>query len=266
MAEDTKDDGPGSSERAPDSGLFSIRTRAEGLAGGAVDVTPPANEVGSKSPWAVADETRTAGRERLALVDRVAEPEGKLLRAVFANAPFVSRLARAPGGWRTLSAQELEKLGLSTDERRAVVSLQELVQRGYPELPNMTLIDSSAVGRIYGPRLGGLLREVMLAVALDGRNHFLAEIEIATGGTHSVAVSPRDVLRPVLRTGASSFLLLHNHPSGDPTPSRQDIEFTRRMVRCAEAIELPFVDHVVVGARGGGYVSLLALGVLEPVS
>jgi DNA repair protein RadC len=266
MADDTKDDGPIISERAPDSGLFSIRTRGEGLAGGApVDVTAPANEVGTRSHWAVADETGTAGRESFALVDRVAEPEGKLLRAVFPNAPFVSRLARAPGGWRTLSAYELEKLGLSTDERRAVVSLQELVQRGYPELPNMTLIDSSAVGRVYGPRLGGLMREVMLAVALDGRNHFLAEIEIATGGTHSVAVSPRDVLRPILRSGASSFVLLHNHQSGDPTPSQQDIEFTRMMAKCADAVELPFVDHVVVGARGGGYVSLLALGVIEPV-
>ena len=183
-----------------------------------------------------------------------------------AEEPFVARLARAPGGWRTLSAYELEKLGLAVDERKAVVSLQELVQRGYPELPTMKLIDPRAVGQVYGQRLGGLMHEVMLAVALDGRSHFLAEIEIAIGGTHSVAVSSRDVLRPILRCGASAFVLLHNHPSGDPTPSQRDIEFTRMIARCAEAIDLPLVDHVVIGARGGGYVSLLALGVLQPVA
>lgn len=208
--------------------------------------------------------TRTS--DSFAFVDRIAEPEGKLLRAVFPNAPFVARLARAPGGWRTLSAQELDFLELTADERKAVVALQELVQRGYPELPNMKLIEPSAVGRVYGQRLGGLMHEVMLAVALDGRSRFIAEIEIAIGGAHSVAVSPRDVLRPLLRCGASAFVLLHNHPSGDPTPSQRDIEFTRMMARCAEAVELPFVDHVVVGARGGGHVSLLALGVIEPVA
>jgi DNA repair protein RadC len=267
MADDTNDNGPTLHEGENDSGLFSVHTRGDGLeAGELVDFTAPASDVGIKIASAVTDESEKAGSDSFALVDRLAEPEGKLLRHVFPKAPFVGRLARAPGGWRTLSAYELEKLGLAADERKAVVSLQELVQRGYPELPTMKLLDPSAVGRVYGARLGGLVREVMLAVALDGRNHFLAEIEIATGGVHSVAVSPRDVLRPILRCGASSFVLLHNHPSGDPTPSQRDIEFTRMIASCADAIELPFVDHVVVGARGGGFTSLLALGVLSPVA
>lgn len=267
MADDTNDDGPNTGDDAPDSGLFSVRTRVDGQAVGArLDASTPANEVGIALPWAVTEETEQACQDRFSLVDRVAEPEGKLLRSVFANAPFVSRLARAPGGWRTLSAFELENLGLSIAQRNAVISLQELIQRGYPELPTMKLIDSGAVGRVYGQRLGGLMHEVMLAVALDGRNHFLAEIEIAKGGIHSVAAGPRDILGPILRCGASSFVLLHNHPSGDPTPSQRDIEFTRVIASGANAIGLPIVDHVVVGARGGGFSSLLALGVIEPVA
>ncbi len=80
----------------------------------------------------------------------------------------------------------------------------------------------------------------MLAVALDGLNHFLAEIEIAVGGTHSIAVSLRDVLRPILRSGASSFLLIHNHPSGDPVPSKDNIEFTRLLADAANVVNLPW--------------------------
>jgi DNA repair protein RadC len=200
-----------------------------------------------------------------ALTDEYAEPEGALLRAALGDAAFVTRLARAPGGWWTLSLDELEGLGLTLQEQNAVFALQVLVQRSYPELPRAKLIAPPTVGHVYGRRLGGLVREVMLAVALDGKNHFLAEIEIATGGAHGLAVRPRDVLRPVLRTGASAFILIHNHPSGDPTPSQQDIHMTRMVVDCANAVGLPMVDHVVIAGRGGGYVSFLSLGILEPV-
>jgi DNA repair protein RadC len=197
--------------------------------------------------------------------DPYAEPEGELLRAVFFDAPFVSRLARAPGGWRTQSEYELDTLGLAAEEKKAVFSLQALVQLSYPELPRMTLLAPSAIGHVYGRRLGGLAREVMLAVAIDGLGNFLAEVEIAAGGAHGIAVRPRDVLRPILRTGASSFVLVHNHPSGDPTPSKNDVALTQMVAECARAVDLPLADHVIVGGRGGGWVSLLALGIVPPI-
>jgi DNA repair protein RadC len=106
----------------------------------------------------------------------------------------------------------------------------------------------------------------MLAVGLDGKSHFLAEVEIAAGGSHGLAVRPRDVLRPLLRAGASAFILLHNHPSGDPTPSKEDVAMTRLVAECAASVDVPFVDHVIVGGRGGGVVSLLELGVIAPVT
>lgn len=200
-----------------------------------------------------------------ALADEFAEPEADLLRAVFRGAPFVPRVARAPGGWRTLSEYELDALELTPEEKQGVLALQELVQRSYPELPRLKAPSPDAIGRVYGHRLGGLLREMMLAVALDGRNNFLAEIEIATGGAHGLAVRPRDVLRPVLRVGVSAFILLHNHPSGDPTPSKNDVALTALVAECARAVDLPMVDHIIIGGRGGGFVSLLALGVLQPI-
>lgn len=196
--------------------------------------------------------------------DALIEPEGELLRAVFRGASFVSRLARAPGGWRTLSKHELNAIGLSDEDLEAVRALQTLVQRSYPDMPKLQIVNSASVARIYKHRLGGLMHEVMLAIALDGKNHFLAEVEVGMGGLHQLAVAPRDVIRPLLRAGASSFILLHNHPSGDPTPSVEDLTMTRVMVACANAVGLPLVDHVIIGGRGGGYSSLLDLRMIEP--
>ena len=199
-----------------------------------------------------------------ALTDAYAEPEGALLRAVLGDAPFVTRLARAPGGWRTLSRDELQGLRLSLKAQNAVLALQELVQRGYPDLPRTTLLKPSMVGHVYSRRLGGLVREVMLAVALDGMGHCIAELEIATGGLHSLSVRARDVLRPLLRTGAHAFILLHNHPSGDPTPSPQDLDMTRMVVDCANAVGILLVDHLIIAGRGGGFTSFLNLGLVDP--
>jgi DNA repair protein RadC len=195
--------------------------------------------------------------------DALTEPEGDLLRAVFRGAPCASRLARAPGGWRTLSLHELDALELSDDEREAVLALQELVRRSYPRMAWHTIVNSAAVASLYGDRLGDLMHEVMFAIALDGRNRFVAEVQVAMGGLHRLSVQPRDVIRPLLRAGATAFILVHNHPGGDPTPSEQDITMTRAMVECANAVGVPMVDHVIIGGRGGGYSSLLDLGVIE---
>jgi DNA repair protein RadC len=195
-----------------------------------------------------------------ALADEYAEPEVELLRAVFRGAPFVTRLARAPGGWRTLSEQEIDALELTREEKQGVLALQVLVERSYPELPKLKVPGPDAIGRVYGHRLGGLMREVMLAVALDGGNNFLAEVELATGGAHGVALRPRDVVRPVLRIGASSFILVHNHPSGDPYPSAEDIALTSVVTECGAAAGVPLVDHIIVAGRGGGFTSLVRLG------
>ncbi len=74
---------------------------------------------------------------------------------------------------------------------------------------------------------------------------------------------PADVLRPMIRVGASGFILVHNHPSSDATPSDQDIELTENLVRAGAVVGIHLVDHVVIGARGGGYASVYDLGLLK---
>ncbi len=197
------------------------------------------------------------------LCDEIAEPEAELLEAVLRDTGLVSRLARAPGGWRTLSRHELDELSLTQQEKKSVLALQELVSRGYAKLALRQVGSSEVIGRAYGERLGGLVREVMLAVALDGRNNFVGEVELASGGAHGIAITARDVFRPLMRMGASACVLVHNHPSGNPTPSEEDLTMTLTVAAVGDIVGIPVVDHVIVGARGGGYASLLDLGVLD---
>ncbi len=205
---------------------------------------------------------RCAAPRTAAAEVRLRAPELELLCGVLGREELARALACVPGGWRTQSEHELRALGLGEQERKSVLCLQELVRRSYPELPVERFACSADIARVYGARLGGLVSEIMLAVALDGRNNLVAELEVAVGGAHGLSVTARDILRPLIRAGASAFVLVHNHPASDPTPSAEDIAMTRTIAVGAELVGIPLVDHVVVGARGGGFASLLDLGVL----
>jgi DNA repair protein RadC len=110
------------------------------------------------------------------------------------------------------------------------------------------------------PRLGALEHEELWLLAVDGRQGARAARRIAAGGIHGLHVSARDVLRAALREAASAFLVVHNHPSGDPTPSAADLDFTARLARAGHAVGMPLLDHVIV-ARDGA-TSLLAQGLV----
>lgn len=172
-------------------------------------------------------------------------------------------LCSAPGGWRTLAEVELEGLGLPLEVRASVRALQGLTGRGYPALPLGRASGPERVGQVYAARLGAEVTEHLFALALDGRRRLLAEIEIARGGAHAAAVTPGDVFRPLIRAGAMACILVHNHPSGDPTPSREDVAMTGAVQEIGNVVGIPLLDHIVVGARGGGWRSMLTLGLVE---
>ncbi|HEY3237679.1 MAG TPA: DNA repair protein RadC, partial [Polyangiaceae bacterium] len=100
------------------------------------------------------------------------------------------------------------------------------------------------------PRLAGLEHEEVWLLALDGRNGLKSARRIAQGGQHGCALTPRDVLAPALRDAASAILLVHNHPSGDPAPSDEDVAMTRAVAAACDVVGVPLLDHLVV-ARGG---------------
>lgn len=189
-------------------------------------------------------------------------PEVDLL-AVLVGDCAARKVGGALGGWRTLSETELDRLRLRPRARTAVIALQKLTLREYPELPLGKLADAEVVADVYGPRLASLEHEVVMAIAVDGQNRMIAEFEVAKGGRHGAALTPTDVLRPLIRVGASALILVHNHPSADPTPSSEDIQLTKALCNAGMVVGIPLLDHLIIGARGGGHVSLRHLGILE---
>lgn len=99
-------------------------------------------------------------------------------------------------------------------------------------------------------RVVGLTQEVFYVIAIDARNVVLEEVEVARGTLTSVDVHPRDVFRPLVRMAAAGAVVAHNHPSGDPTPSLEDVELTRRLREAGHLLGIPIVDHIVVADRG----------------
>ena len=95
--------------------------------------------------------------------------------------------------------------------------------------------------------LGGLDREVFLAIGIDARCHRVCEARVADGGLAHCIVDPRDVFLPMLRGAAHRVVLVHNHPSGDPTPSDDDRRLTARLAMAGRVLGLDVVDHVIIG-------------------
>jgi DNA repair protein RadC len=110
--------------------------------------------------------------------------------------------------------------------------------------------DHSEVVAWAHPRLSALEHEEVWLLSLDARNSVKAARRIARGGSHGCALTTRDVLSPALRDNASAIILIHNHPSGDPRPSPEDVSMTLAIRSACDVVGVPLLDHVVV-ARGG---------------
>jgi DNA repair protein RadC len=111
------------------------------------------------------------------------------------------------------------------------------------------------------PRLLPLDHEELWLLCLDARNALRSSRRVGQGGLHSCALTAKDILRPALRDGASSIILVHNHPSGDPIPSQADLAMTAEVDTACTTIGVPLVDHVIVATEGA--TSLLELGLLR---
>lgn len=104
--------------------------------------------------------------------------------------------------------------------------------------------------------------ETMRALYLNARNLLLRDVVLATGSISEVRIYPREVVRHALESGASALILIHNHPSGDPTPSEADIRMTHHVAAAAAMFDLCLHDHLIVARHGWN--SLRALGLLPP--
>ncbi|MFN8544793.1 MAG: DNA repair protein RadC [Candidatus Binatia bacterium] len=118
--------------------------------------------------------------------------------------------------------------------------------------------DAAEVWAHFRGRLPQLDREVFCLLLLDGRNRVQGEVRVSEGSLTATLVHPREVFAPALRAAAAAIVLVHNHPSGDPTPSAEDAALTERLRQAGELVGVRVLDHVVVGH--GRYVSMAEAG------
>jgi DNA repair protein RadC len=105
-------------------------------------------------------------------------------------------------------------------------------------------------------------KEHFWVILLDSQNGYLMHTEVSVGSLSASIVHPREVLGPALREGAAHLVLVHNHPSGDPTPSKEDIHLTRQLVEGARLLGIRLHDHIVIGNGTLKWVSLAQKGAL----
>lgn len=132
-------------------------------------------------------------------------------------------------------------------EPRYRLALIEETGDGYAEPEPLTHPES--VARYFQRALCDQPQEVMAVLLLDTRNRCLGYAECYRGTLNRAAVEPRAILQYALLRNAAGFILAHNHPSGDASPSAEDLAFTRRLKEAGEVVGVNLVDHVIVGAE-----------------
>ena len=112
--------------------------------------------------------------------------------------------------------------------------------------PNTRYTSSSQVFDTFS-FLSNETKEYFLALHLDGKNRVICVDMISSGSLNQSIVHPRETFKTALLSSAAAIILMHNHPTGDPTPSQEDIQITRRLIEAGELLGIKVLDHIIVG-------------------
>lgn len=164
---------------------------------------------------------------------------------------IAAELIKHAGGIGALSratAREVAQAGVSQRRAARICAAFELGRRAVgAATARASLERAEDVYQLLAPRMAGLAQEIFVVIGIDVRNRILDVVEVGRGSVADVAVHPREVFRPLIRMAAAGGVLAHNHPTGDSTPSHDDIELTRRLREVGAVLGIPIIDHVVIG-------------------
>jgi DNA repair protein RadC len=187
--------------------------------------------------------------ELLALVLRSSGVRGET--AVDQGRRLLSSLAGVSGLGKATVAELARQRGMGPASAAAVVAALELGRRAL-----CVRIDRGGVFRTslevfqhFRCRLAPLCKEVFYVLLLDAKHRKIREARISEGSLTASIVHPREVFSPAVRDSAAAVILVHNHPSGDPAPSPEDHDVTRRLRQAGDVIGVRVLDHVIVGAE-----------------
>ena len=176
-------------------------------------------------------------------------------------------LQKYDGDLRRLSQENEKQIsagikGLGPSKAAKIMAAFELGRR-LASLPgeDKSLVGSpEAVSNLMMPSMRDLLHETLHVLCLDAQNYVTKQNQIFEGTLDSSIIHPREIFRFAIMEAARSIILVHNHPSGDPTPSPEDIRTTKQIVEASRYIEIPVTDHIIIGA--GRFVSLKEQGLI----
>ena len=156
-------------------------------------------------------------------------------------------------GIANASVEELSQVkGIGLAKASQIKAAFELANRleGYSEAGDKPLVKTpEEVVNLVRSRLKGKKKEYFLALLLDTRNQLIKVSEISVGSLDSNIVHPRELFKEAISASADSVIFVHNHPSGDPTASEDDIKLTKRLAQTGEIVGIDVLDHVIIGDK-----------------
>ena len=198
--------------------------------------------------------------QRLAQLGPTALSDSELISLVLGREDSLETARRLLAEFRSLRAmsrsdvRELAAVpGVGLEQACALTAAFGLGRRVARDIPSHLKVDSpEIVCELLGHDMRELQRESLRALLLDTKYQLIRIEEISLGSLNESIAHPREIYRPALLHAAYAIILSHNHPSGDPTPSEADKRLTRRVVEAGELLQIPLLDHIIIGGMEAG--------------
>jgi DNA repair protein RadC len=216
-------------------------------------------------------------RERLMKFGADALSEAQLLAIVLATGDASSgqsaldlamHLIQTFDGLRALDAASIAELcqlkGVGPAKATTIKAAFELGKRlsGEPAHRHLKVTSPQDLVNYFQPRLQHLRKEVFKVVLLDTKHQMLKDVTVSEGSLSASLVHPREAFLPAIKESAAAVIFIHNHPSGDPTPSPEDKELTRRLAEVGQLVGIHVLDHIIIGSGTPGHTSFRDVGLL----
>jgi DNA repair protein RadC len=130
---------------------------------------------------------------------------------------------------------------------KAALTLADRVRKQEKPIDSVRYTSASQVFENLNLEFRDRRKEYFMALLLDGKNRIIKRVQISEGSLNQSIVHPREVFNVAVRESAAAIILLHNHPTGDPTPSPEDLEVTRRLCEAGQLMGIKVLDHIIIG-------------------
>lgn len=153
-------------------------------------------------------------------------------------------------GMAHASVAELCRVGGIGPAKAAQLKAAQEIGRRIAATPlgvGASIESSETVFKHFAPLMRGVKKEIFRGLYLDGKHRLVLDRTISEGTLTASLVHPREAFLPAIQVSAAAVIFLHNHPSGDVTPSREDRELTSRLAACGRLLGIPMLDHLVIG-------------------